>query len=75
MNQSEPKHVGQWRIPAAVVILLVLLCLGVLEDEFWLGSLHSHELSMEGLVFIWHGCPSGIPPVLRHCYTPLGCKF
>src|SRR5438046_10746947 len=35
MNQSEPKHVGQWRIPAAVVILLVLLCLAGTSWGIW----------------------------------------
>ena len=27
MDLSEHKHVGQWRIPAAIVVLLILLCL------------------------------------------------
>src|SRR5881227_3579941 len=35
VSQSEPRHVGQWRIPVAVVVLLILLCIGASSWGIW----------------------------------------
>src|SRR5213595_3955442 len=35
MAASEHKHVGELRIPAAVVVVLVLLCLGATSWAIW----------------------------------------